>query len=201
MWSPASTTTYFGRIERMMSRFWNTASAVPRYQCAPSTRCWAGHRSMNSLNSPRRKPQPRWTCRISECALYCVTTAIRRMPEFRQLDSAKSMIRYLPPKCTAGLTRLLVSGPSRVPRPPARTIARVVRCRSLRLAGVSMLCLLCPMQPGCWWCAPIDYAGCFSCRFWSRCGLLSRCLDDCLLFLAPNGHPRIVWIMWMPNES
>ncbi|MGF6548704.1 hypothetical protein QFZ96_003775 [Paraburkholderia youngii] len=26
----------------MMSRFWNTASAVPRYQCAPSTRCCAG---------------------------------------------------------------------------------------------------------------------------------------------------------------
>ena len=26
----------------MMSRFWYTASAVPRYQCSSPTRCWAG---------------------------------------------------------------------------------------------------------------------------------------------------------------
>ena len=30
---------------------------------------------------------------------------MRRMPEFRQLDSAKSMMRNLPPKYTAGLAR------------------------------------------------------------------------------------------------
>ena len=31
----------------MMSRFWYTASAVPRYQCSSPTRCWAGSRSTN----------------------------------------------------------------------------------------------------------------------------------------------------------
>ena len=36
--------------------------------------------------------------RISECALYCVATPMRRMPELIALDSAKSMIRALPPK-------------------------------------------------------------------------------------------------------
>src|SRR5262245_12146771 len=39
-----------------------------------------------------------------------------------RLLSTKSTIRYLPPKGTAGLARSLVSGYSRVPFPPARTI-------------------------------------------------------------------------------
>src|SRR5579872_5468969 len=34
------------------------------------------------------------------------------------------MMRYLPPKGTAGLARSLVSGESRVPLPPARTIPK-----------------------------------------------------------------------------
>ena len=55
---------------------------------------------------------------MSECDLYCVTTAMRRMPEFRQLDRAKSMMRNLPPKYTAGLARRSVSCLSREPRPP-----------------------------------------------------------------------------------
>ena len=33
-----------------------------------------------------------------EVSLYCVITPIRRIPELTQLDSAKSMIRNLPPK-------------------------------------------------------------------------------------------------------
>jgi hypothetical protein len=32
------------------------------------------------------------------CALYWVATAIRRIPELRAFDSAKSMMRDLPPK-------------------------------------------------------------------------------------------------------
>jgi hypothetical protein len=51
-----------------------------------------------SLRSGRRKPQPRCMWRISEWALYWVATPIRRMPEFSALDSAKSMMRALPPK-------------------------------------------------------------------------------------------------------
>jgi hypothetical protein len=46
---------------------------------------------------------------------------MRRMPEFNAFESAKSMMRVLPPKCTAGLARRSVSSFSRLPRPPART--------------------------------------------------------------------------------
>src|SRR5438309_240255 len=82
---------------------------------------------MNSLASPRRKFQPRCRWRSSECDLYCVSTPMRRMPEFRQLDSAKSMMRNLPPKYTAGLARRSVSSCSRDPRPPASTSPTVRR--------------------------------------------------------------------------
>lgn len=50
---------------------------------------------------------------------YWVITPIRRIPELMQLDSAKSIMRNLPPKCTAGFARLLVKSFRRVPRPPA----------------------------------------------------------------------------------
>ena len=58
-----------------------------------------------SLRSGRRKVQPRWRWRIRLCALYCVATPMRRMPELSAFESAKSMIRVLPPKNTAGLAR------------------------------------------------------------------------------------------------
>jgi hypothetical protein len=47
------------------------------------------------------------------------------MSLFRQLLSVKSMIRYSPPKGTAGLARSRVSGSRRVPLPPARITAKV----------------------------------------------------------------------------
>ena len=75
---------------------------------------------MNSFKRPSRKLQPRWMCRIRLCDLYCVATPMRRMPEFTQLDSGKSMMRNLPPNGTAGLARQSVSCISRLPRPPAR---------------------------------------------------------------------------------
>ena len=61
---------------------------------------------------------------------------IRRTPEFTQFESAKSMMRNLPPNGTAGFARQSVSGPSRAPRPPARIIATVLRvsCVMLRSA-------------------------------------------------------------------
>ena len=62
---------------------------------------------MNSLASPRRKFQPRCRWRSSECDLYWVSTPMRRMPELMQFDSAKSTMRNLPPKYTAGLARLV----------------------------------------------------------------------------------------------
>src|SRR5262249_26275537 len=53
-------------------------------------------------------------------ALYCVSTSARRKPLLMQLDKVKSMMRYRPPKGTAGLARSRVRGSSRVPLPPAR---------------------------------------------------------------------------------
>src|SRR4051812_14121629 len=113
----------------MISRFWNTASAVPSYHWSSAT-CWlAGRMSKLSLRSVRRKVQPRWRWRIRLWALYCVATPMRRMPELSALESAKSMIRAVPPKCTAGLARRSVSSRSREPRPPASTSASVLRAR------------------------------------------------------------------------
>src|ERR1700709_1959226 len=106
------------------------------------TRCDAGRMSKLSLRSGRKKFQPRCRCRISECALYCVATPMRRMPEFRALDNAKSMMRDLPPKYTAGLARVSVSSWSRDPRPPARTYAMACRDRgALDVAMAGMFAL------------------------------------------------------------
>src|SRR5580704_729208 len=47
-----------------------------------------------------------------------------------KLLRTKSMIRYLPPKGTAGLARSRVRGKSRVPLPPARTMPNTRRCNA-----------------------------------------------------------------------
>src|ERR1039458_1460360 len=53
------------------------------------------------------------------------------IPELTKLLRTKSMIRYLPPKGTAGLARSRVSGKSRVPLPPASTTPKTRGCRVL----------------------------------------------------------------------
>ena len=55
--------------------------------------------------------------------MYWVRTRFFRTPLLRQFESVKSMIRYAPPKGTAGLARSRVSGSSREPFPPARITA------------------------------------------------------------------------------
>jgi hypothetical protein len=70
-------------------RFWNTASAVPWYQCS-STRCCAGIRSMNS--SCPSGNSSRVECGDQAVGLVLRGDAVRRIPEFTQLDSGKSMI-------------------------------------------------------------------------------------------------------------
>ncbi len=50
----------------------------------------------------------------------------RRRPEFRQLLSVKSIIRYFPPKGTAGLARCSVRGERRSPLPPASIIVKIL---------------------------------------------------------------------------
>src|ERR1700733_15792452 len=63
-------------------------------------------------------------CRSRLWLLYWVSTAIRNIPALTRLDSAKSTSRYMPPNGTAGLARSAVSGASRLPSPPASTIAK-----------------------------------------------------------------------------
>src|SRR6476469_2655651 len=77
---------------------------------------------MNSPSSSATTLQPKRRCRVSDSDLYCSAMKILRSPELRQLLSVKSMIRYGPPKYTAGLERSFVSGDSRSPAPPASTI-------------------------------------------------------------------------------
>src|SRR3954447_13355963 len=61
-------------------------------------------------------------CRSRLWLLYCVRTATCRTPALTRFDSAKSINRYSPANGTAGLARSAVSGASRLPSPPARTM-------------------------------------------------------------------------------
>ncbi len=79
---------------------------------------------MNSPSSSDTTVQPWRMWRLSESDLYCVAMKMWRRPELMQLLRTKSMMRYGPPKYTAGLARSLVSGASRSPAPPASTITR-----------------------------------------------------------------------------
>src|SRR5438093_3204889 len=109
----------------MNSMFCSTASAVPRYQsrerprpmygCSRFTPPWLRSRSHG-------RPTPMWS--ISERGAYWVRTATSVIPEFTALESAKSMIRYLPPNGTPGLARTCDRIESRSPSPPARTRVR-----------------------------------------------------------------------------
>src|SRR2546426_4468924 len=72
--------------------------------------------------------QPSRRCFCSEWDLYCVSTRMRRSPECRQLLRVKSMMRYRPPKGTAGLALSAVNGCRREPIPPARMMLIVFSC-------------------------------------------------------------------------
>src|SRR6201747_51690 len=106
------------------------ASADPVYHRGPS-RCWAGTGVMYSLASPEsRQFCEMW--RSSECDLYLLRTQIFRYRAFTRFESTKSMSRYAPPKGTAGLARSAVSGYSRLPSPPARTMPSTCGCSLIR---------------------------------------------------------------------
>src|SRR5215203_1517583 len=60
---------------------------------------------------------------LSDRGLYWVRTTTSSSPELTQLDSVKSMIRYLPPNGTAGFARTDDRIESRSPSPPARITA------------------------------------------------------------------------------
>ena len=63
-------------------------------------------------------------CRSRLWLLYWVSTQIRQMPPLARLDSAKSTSRYRPPNGTADFALSSVSGASRLPAAPARTMPR-----------------------------------------------------------------------------
>src|SRR5215831_9523432 len=73
-------------------------------------------------------------CRSRLWLLYWVSTQTRRHPALTRLDNAKSTSRYRPPNGTAGLARSAVSGDSRRPAPPARTIPNTRRSAITHLA-------------------------------------------------------------------
>src|SRR5262245_22224740 len=74
----------------------------------------------------RSQGRPEAMCSFKECGRYCVRIITSEIPELTQLDSVKSMIRYLPANGTAGLARFSVSTPRREPSPPARMTARAL---------------------------------------------------------------------------
>src|SRR5687767_15225741 len=127
MWSPARTTIVSADERSMMFRLRSTASAVPRYHSATRPREIYGCRSLMPPRFRSRsqgRPSPMWSFR--ECGLYWVRTRTSSMSELTQFDSEKSMIRYFPPKGTAGLARTEERIDRRSPSPPAR-ISAIVR--------------------------------------------------------------------------
>src|SRR5579864_8383085 len=86
------------------------------------------------MNSPRpiSTDHPRRTCRFRLNALYCVRTNTRRRSLFRQFESVTSMMRYTPPKGTAGLARSRVNGQSRSPWPPASSTPSTLRITGIQ---------------------------------------------------------------------
>src|SRR5580704_12022819 len=81
--------------------------------------------------SPISTDHPRRTCRFRLSALYWVRTKTRRRSLFRQLERVRSMMRYTPPKGTAGLARSRVSGQRRSPWPPARSTPIASRIKGI----------------------------------------------------------------------
>src|SRR4029453_16950962 len=129
MWSPASTTTVSDGSCSMTFMFRSTASAVPRYHSATRPRETYGCSSFTPpwfRSRSHGRPSPMWS--LSERGLYCVNTTTSWRSEFTQLDSVKSMMRYLPPNGTAGL-----AGSSdridRGPAPPPRGRSALGRFR------------------------------------------------------------------------
>src|SRR5215210_1409478 len=117
----------------MTLRFWRTASAVPWYHSATRFRAMYGWSSLTPpwlRSRSHGRPNPMWS--LSERGLYWVRTTTLSISELTQFDRVKSMIRYLPPKGTAGLARTDDRIERRSPSPPARMTAIV------RFTGTSL---------------------------------------------------------------
>src|SRR5579872_360623 len=124
MWSAPKIAIRSGSMSRIRFRFWNTASAVPRYQDSPHRICGGtGMMKCSSTTALIRHPRRMWS--ISDWDLYWTRMYSEKIRELMKLLSTKSTIRYLLPNGTAGLLRSFVSGYRRSPLPPARMTPRM----------------------------------------------------------------------------
>src|SRR5688572_5314941 len=105
----------------MRFRFWKIASAEPRYQSPPVRICAGTDSQYWPRKAVIRQARDKWL--LSESDLYWVRTFSLKTSLLTKFERQKSMIRYRPPKGTAGFARSRVSGSNRVPAPPARIIA------------------------------------------------------------------------------
>ena len=112
-----------------MSRFWKTASAVPRYQSVRDL--LLRRQQLDELAEPAVEETPA-ALDVTDQGVRLVLREdpIRRMPELTQLDSAKSMMRNLPPNGTAGFARQSVR-----PEPRAAAAGEDHRDRALGKLG------------------------------------------------------------------
>src|SRR6188472_2895777 len=107
----------------MRLRFWYTASAVPSYHPSRARICGGTILTKLRVNRPPICQLLR-RCSIRDCERYWTRTYREVMDELTKLLRTKSMMRYFPPKGTAGLLRTSVSGRRRSPLPPAMIIPR-----------------------------------------------------------------------------
>src|SRR5882672_10507611 len=70
-------------------------------------------------------------CLLSDAELYCVSTKMRITSELMQFEIGTSTRRYLPPSGTAGFERCAVNGKRRLPAPPPRMTARMLRLEAI----------------------------------------------------------------------
>src|SRR5688572_27326330 len=103
-----------------------TASAVPWYQAGLSGVCSAARISTNALLNAL-KWYVFFICLLSEAELNCVSTNMRPIPLFRQLEIGISTSLYFPAIGTAGFDLLAVSGNNREPAPPPSITDRISR--------------------------------------------------------------------------
>ena len=99
------------------------ALAVPLYHSERLLR-WKGGRIWTPpwfRFRPQGAPLPTYS--FSSRGWYWVRMPTVSMPEFTQLERGKSMMRYFPPKGTAGFAVFSVRQRRRLPWPPASSMA------------------------------------------------------------------------------
>ncbi len=95
-----------------------------RPACPPFVLTYGWSRRTPPVVRSRSQGRPRPMCSFRERGWYWVSTATLKIPELTQLESAKSITRYLPAKGIAASERSAVRTLNAGPSPPARIIAK-----------------------------------------------------------------------------